>query len=514
MKKLVAKLVVSVLMLGISNLVPAQVKKSYPVKRDEKPDTWEADGRRFAQQSSRLKIKNRKAKNVILFIGDGMGISTITAARILEGQMRGESGEENSLSFENFPFVALSKTYSANQQTADSAPTASAMLTGLKTNEGTVSVNQNVRRGDYSNVKENSPKTFLEIAEQNGKSTGVVSTARLTHATPASTYSHSPDRNWESDYYVEKGSKVAFDAGFPDIARQLIEFSYGDGVDVAMGGGRSMFMPSGAPDIEYGKSGEGNRLDKRDLTKEWLSKYKDSAYVWNKAQFDAIDTRKTKHLLGLFEPSHMQYSYDRKNDKAGEPSLSEMTTKAIDILSNNKKGYFLMVEGGRIDHAHHDGNAYRALTDAIAFSDAIRAAVKKVNLNDTLIIVTADHSHTFTIAGYPARGNNVLGLVRDVGDDGSVSTEDAKDQNGKPYTTLGYRNGPGAVKKGKEVVLTDEITSNPDYKQDALNPLGAETHGGEDVAIFAEGANAWLVHGVMEENWIFHVMMQASRMKQ
>ena len=114
-----------------------------------------------------------------------------------------------------------------------------------------------------------------------------------------------------------------------------------------------------------------------------------------------IDAKKTKHLLGLFEPSHMQYEFDRPKDTAGEPSLSEMTSKAIDILSNNKKGFFLMVEAGRIDHAHHEGNAFRALRDAIELSNAVRTAQNKVDLKDTLIIVTADHSHTMSFSGYP-----------------------------------------------------------------------------------------------------------------
>ncbi len=512
MNKRFARLVVVILVAGISNIVPAQsVPLRYPVKREETPETWIRDGRSAMRDASRMKFKKRKAKNVILFVGDGMGISTVTAARILEGQLRGESGEENRLSFESFPNVALSRTYSANQQTSDSAPTASAMLTGVKTNEGVISVNQNVRYNDISNVKENSPKTFLERSEEVGKSTGVISTARLTHATPAATYAHTPNRGWENDAAVKSQSEAAYKADYPDIARQLIEFSYGDGLEVAMGGGRMMFLPKDMNDPEYGDKAKGTRLDKRDLTKEWTQKYKNSKYVWNKSQFDAIDPKSTDHLLALFEPSHMKYEYDRRTKNNPEPSLAEMTSKSIDILSRNKKGYFLLVEGGRIDHAHHNGNAYRALTDAIAFSDAIREAVSKVDLKDTLIIVTADHSHVFTMGGYPARGNNLLGLVRNVAKDGKSEEKAELDKNDKPYTTLGYANGQGA--RPQEDGLNDEMTADPDYRQQALVPLSNETHGGEDVAIYAIGASSWLVRGVMEENWIFSVMMEASRMK-
>ncbi|MFD2404785.1 alkaline phosphatase [Azorhizophilus paspali] len=115
----------------------------------------------------------------------------------------------------------------------------------------------------------------------------------------------------------------------------------------------------------------GRRQDSRDLTAKWLAKYPQSAYVWNKAGFDAVNPQQTRHLLGLFERSHMRYEADRKHDTAGEPSLAEMTEKAIKLLQQNKSGFYLMVEAGRIDHAHHAGNAYRALTDTVALAEAL-----------------------------------------------------------------------------------------------------------------------------------------------
>lgn len=499
------------LIAQVSLSIPAQNKQPiYPVKRTETPATWRAGGWNAIDAAKKTKIRTKKAKNVILFIGDGMGVSTLTASRIFEGQMRGESGEENRLSFEEFPFSALSKTYQVNQQTADSAPTMSSIMTGVKTDEGTLSVDQNVRYNDYRSVAGNEVKTLLEYAEEAGKSTGVVSTARLTHATPAACYSHSAGRDWESDADIFRLSKDAHQADFPDIARQLIEFKYGDGLEVAMGGGRSKFIPKETADPEY-PNRVGERSDTRDLTQEWVKKYKDAAYVWNKEQFDKIDVSKTKHLLGLFEPSHMKYEYDRLKNTSEEPSLAEMATKSVDLLSRNKRGYFLMVEAGRIDHAHHDGNAYRALRDTVALSDAVRAVMSKVDLDETLIIVTADHSHTLFIQGYPARGNNILGLTRGVGEGGELDKEDSTDGNKKVYTTLGYANGPGA--RGTErPALTNEQVLNPDYKQEANIPMTSETHGGEDVAIFAVGPNAHLIRGSMEQNWIFYVMADALRL--
>ncbi|MBP9663924.1 MAG: alkaline phosphatase [Pyrinomonadaceae bacterium] len=509
------------------------VRPPFPVNRIENPAMWRADGWNAIDLAKRQKIRAGKAKNVILFLGDGMSNSTVTASRIFEGQTRGESGEENQLSFEQFPFIALSRTYSVNQQVSDSASTMSAIITGVKTDESIISVDQNVVQGDYRTVKGNEAKTLLEYAEESGRSTGVVTTARLTHATPAACYAHTAERNWESDEDIFKRNKDAHAAGFPDIARQLIEFPYGDGLEVAMGGGRTKFLPAETADPEYGTR-HGERLDKRDLTKEWLSKNRQSAFVWNKQEFDRIDPRRTKHLLGLFERSHMQFEHDRGNDKAGEPSLTEMTRKSIEVLSQNKRGYVLMVEGGRIDHSNHNGNAFRALSETVEFSNAVRTAKEMVNLDETLIIVTADHSHTLFIQGYPVRGNNILGLVRENDGKGDLKPTYAKDLLGLPFTTLGYVNGrgytgasndqpegpkrccvePKAFKPflGGRWDLANVDTFDPDYLQEAMIPKMSESHSGDDVTIFATGVNAHLIRGSMEQNWIFYVMADALRL--
>ena len=500
----------SICIISIAGSTLAQTADPlFPVKRTESAETWRTGGWAAIDSAKRVKTR-KKAKNVIIFVGDGMGISTLTAARIFEGQQRGESGEENRLSFEQFPFSALSKTYSANQQTSDSAPTMSAIITGVKTDEGVFGVDQNVVLGDYKTVSGNETPSLLALAEDAGLSTGIVSTARLTHATPGACYAHTPSRDWESDKDIFNHRKDAHAAGFPDIARQMLEFKHGNGLEVALGGGRSKYLPATVADPEY-TDRKGERLDGRDLAKEWTARGNGSEFVWNKSQFDAVDAKKVKNLFGLFEPSHMQYEADRAKDRAGEPSLSEMTAKSIDILAKNRRGYVLMVEAGRIDHAHHDGNAYRALSDTVALSDAVRTAVSKVNLEETLIIVTADHSHTLFIQGYPARGNNILGLAREVGSDGNIEPNYKLDRDKKPYTTLGYANGPGAV-KGERPALTQEEVLKPDFKQQTLIPFGSETHGGEDVAIFAIGPNAHLFRGSMEQNWIFYVMADALRL--
>ncbi len=447
------------------------------------------------------------AKNVILFIGDGMGVSTVTAIRILDGQRKGMPGEENVLSFEQFEHVALSKTYQVNLQVGESAGTATAMMTGEKTNAGFIGINRDAIRGDCASTSGNHLPSILELVESTGKSTGVVSTTRLTHATPASTYAHVPERDWENDRNL---TVEARQNGCSDIASQLIEFPYGDGIEVALGGGRIKFLPHDITDPEARDTEEG-RQDGRDLTQEWLQKYPNSAYIWNQQQFDSIDPGSTDHLLGLFESDHMQYEADRAEDTGGEPSLAQMTKLAIEILSRNSNGYFLLVEGGRIDHGHHDNNAYRALTDGIAFADAVAVADEMTNQDDTLIIVTADHSHVFSFSGYPTRGNPILGKVTQNDSRGRPENTPKLMDDEKPFTTLGYYVGPGAAWVGGPRPDLSEVDTSTDknYIQQAAIPAEDDTHGGEDVAIYARGPGAGYIHGVMEQNEIFHAMGKA-----
>jgi len=336
-----------------------------------------------------------QAKNVILFVGDGMGVSTVTAARILEGQLKGMMGEENVLSFGEFPFSGLAKTYNVDAQTPDSAGTMTAMMSGVKTDVGTIGVDEDIVRGDCSTVAGNEMIGALELAEIAGKATGVVSTARITHATPAATYAKSADRNWE-----DVSDKPASAADCDDIALQLVEFEANlearypgldvDGLEVAMGGGRRHFLPNDVSfnvERDVADGAEGDRTDARDLTAEWLATYADGVYVNTLAEFSAVDGDNTPHLFGLFNESHMRYEADRYNDVGGEPSLRDMTEKAIQVLDNDDDGFFLMVESGRIDHGHHAGSAYSALTDTIEFAEAVAKAVELTDAEETLIIV-------------------------------------------------------------------------------------------------------------------------------
>lgn len=484
------------LMIGDSKTAPSQTG-----------DAWFDGARETLAQRKNIKPVKSKARNVILFIADGMDPTSVAAARIYDGQSRGEEGEENLLSFERFPNLAMSKTYNTDMQVPDSAGTMTAMATGYKTRAGLISVKKESARGDCEASLAAHAPTFVEIAEQAGLSTGVISTARLTHATPAATYAHAPDRDWESDADLPAG---AYEAGCRDIASQLIDFPYGDGVDFAMGGGRANFLPENAQDPED-RDRKGRRKDSRNLTAEWVAKSDRHAFVWNKEQFDAIDPVKNPRVLGLFEGSHLEYEADRETDEAGEPSLEEMTRKAIGILSRNENGFVLMVESGRVDHAHHMGNAARALKDAQEYAQAVAAAYEMTSPEDTLIIVTADHGHTLSFAGYASKGNNILGLSAN-------KFTPLRAADGKTYTTLGYANGPGSVfRKGADLsqgrpMLDADAVKHVDFLQPSLVPTGSETHGGQDVTIYASGPHAYLFSGVVEQNYIFHVIMDALRL--
>ena len=496
---------------------------------DQKNSWYEAAAKKIQQQRSIANsIQNQEAaaKNIILFIGDGMNLTTITASRILEGQQRGMLGEENNLSFDRFPFSGLAKTYAVDSQVADSANTMTAIISGVKTNMGIVGIDENASRGDCSSQNGNEVISVLDLAEISGMSTGIVTTTRVTHATPAAAYAKSPDRNWEDPSEMPQG---ALKQGCEDIASQLTEYqsninrrykgANSDGIEVVMGGGSRHFLPEKSANVESQGSTSGQRPDGRNLIAEWRRQYPNGVYMDSRADFDSLDFNKAERVFGLFNKTHLRFDANRKSKTIKEPSLSEMTEKALQVLLKNSKGFFLLVEAGRIDHAHHAGNAYNALSDTIALSQAVQVALDKTSEKDTLIIVTADHGHVFTMAGYPKRGNPILGKV--------VSNGNTKPQlasDNLPYTTLGYANGLGHRHLGSStnadngynqvgVVgranLTEVDTTQPGFFQESLVPLQSETHSGEDVPIYAFGPGAHLISGSNEQTIIFHAINHA-----
>jgi len=431
--------------------------------------------------------------NVIFFLGDGMGMATMTAARIYA------VGEDGELTMDTLPETAFVKTYSNDAQVTDSAPSMAAYMTGVKMNNEVISMSADTKAIDpitdsagnklannCGGTNGKSVPTLLEQAKAKGWSTGVVTTTRVTHATPAATYAHICHRDLENDIAAQA---VPGGAGYNSALGA-------NGLDVLMGGGRQFFQAV--------KDG-GKRADGRDLIAEL--KAKNYAYVSNAAEFNAVDVSKTDRLVGLFTSGHMSYDLDR--DAGKEPSLSEMTTKAMDVLAKNKTGYFLMVEGGRIDHALHETTAKKALHDTQAFDNAIKAAIIKARTTDpelknTLIVVTADHDHTLVLNGYAKRTGKttasnagVLGVVKDY-----VTGAVSKDSDGAPYSIIGFGNGENRTQSSRAAVasMDDSVTSANTYHQEAAVRVSAgnETHGGTDVFLGAIGKGADTFNGTID----------------
>lgn len=454
---------------------------------------WQQVNQKTLQESLRLRKIESVAKNVIFFLGDGMGITTITATRILKGQKKNMGGEDEHLVFDQFPFVSLSKTYGIDRQTSDSANTATAYLCGVKANYGTLGVDGRAVFENCSSTVDPSThvSSILKWAQDAGKWTGFVTTTRVTHATPAGLYAHTACRNWES---------LAPDEQCKDIAQQLVQDVPGKDIRVIMGGGRKNFIPK----TETDKNGSpGAREDSEDLLNEWLDDKKSRGskgrIIYDAEELDSLNPNDVDYLMGLFNDDHLPYVSDRPDLPKKYPSLSDMTEMAIKVLNRSPNGFFLLVEGGSIDLAHHQNWAQKALVEGVEFDKAIGKAVDITNMEDTLLVVTADHSHTFTLGGdYPLRGNNILGL-------GGVSNMD-----NKTFTTLGYHNGPGYRPSARSFNRTEDEVIEKNFRLDSSFPMDYESHGGEDVAVFARGPMAHLFHGVHDQSYIPYVMGYAS----
>lgn len=465
-------------------------------------DSYFTSAQALIEQMAARQPNTNKAKNVILFIGDGNGVGTNYATRLFAGQQEGGLGDDYVLPYEQPEYsAALVKTYNLNAQTPDSAPTGGAMNSGIKQRFNLINLGPNAITEDCTTEEANKLTVFSEIVSDMGKSVGVVSTARLTHATPAAVYAKTAYRNWEDS--VPEGCDTS-----KDIATQMIDAMEAGTIDIALGGGDQYFVPKGA---QTPRGGEGHRPDDVNLIER--AQEFGVQYAFDRATFDALSL--DAPILGMWTSSHASYEVDRPET---EPSLSDMTKKAIEFLSQNEDGYYLEIEAGRIDHANHDGNAYRTLSDGVAFADAIALADELTADEDTLIIVTADHEHAIAFNGYCGRGSSILGLCMGVSSEGlNHSGEPLLAADGKPYTVIGFLNGAGSVLTeqadgsyfGTRPEVTEEQATDVDYLQQAAIPMSSETHSGEDVAVYAKGPWSHLFDGTIEQNYIFHVMNHA-----
>lgn len=447
-------------------------------------------------------------KNVIFFLGDGMGPVTRTAARVKY------YGEDGTLQMDRLPYSARIKTWALDAQTTDSAPSMATYMTGVKTRNDVVGMDQNTVSLPFKPAADPTTKvanainrcptennglpsrTLLELAIAAGKATGAVTTARLTHATPAATYAHVCHR--DAEYDIARQAVPGGEGANPAI---------GLGVDVLMGGVSYYWTPHNP---QWNPRG---RPDGRNLVAE----LQDQGYWYatDTVSLGAVPTAPGTRILALFDfaqsQGHMSYELDR--DPRVEPSLSEMATKAIEILSKKPEGFFLMVEGGRIDHALHGTNAARALADTKSFDDAVTAAIEAVKvfdpeLKESLFVVTADHDHTIAFNGYGKRGTDVLGLNHSY-----VDGKPSKDVNGVNYTTIVF--GNGSNRPDVRVNLDQAAVTDKDYLQEVAirrGSPGSETHGGGDVTLHAGGNPdaARLFRGTMENTKVFHLIKAAA----
>ncbi|KAL0829063.1 hypothetical protein ABMA28_003927 [Loxostege sticticalis] len=464
---------------------------------------WKDLAKNELEEALQVKWNVNTAKNVIIFVGDGMGPNTVTATRIYKG------GESHRLVYEKFPHMGLLKTYSADKMVPDSACTASALFTGVKINKDTVGVDASVKRKDCARSlnPETRLKSLAAEALSAGKAAGFVTTMRVTHATPSPLYAHSADRLWECDAFVPPAAQQC-----KDIARQLIEDEPGRSLNVILGGGRRTLVSS--PD-DSDNPWECTRKDGRNLIEEY-KKDKESrglkySVVSNNRELRSFNANDTDYLMGIFADSHLKYEYQKDKGPEGMPSISDMVEAAIKVLRRNSTGYFLMVEGGNIDMAHHRGRAKVAINESAAMEEAVKLALAMTDEEDTLLIVTSDHTHTLSINGYPDRGSNIFGIA-------APSTFDMVN-----YTTLSYGvGGPDSFQyyvrtEGNETKVERRDaslnnTDSMDYHQIAAIRDVENIHGGGDVTIYARGPYAHLFHNVHEQHYVYHAVMYAAKM--
>jgi alkaline phosphatase len=400
-----------------------------------------------------------KVQNVIFMIGDGFSAAYATNYRLYKGDQ--PTLFDQTLS-------GMIRTASADNAVTDSAAAATAMATGVKTNNDMVGMDPDGKK----------LKTILEAAKESGKSTGLVSTSSVTHATPASFAAKVPHRNDE----------VA-------IAPQMLGKP-----DVLLGGGKQFFLPES----------EGGKQPERNLIEE--ARAQGYQVLENR---DQLLKAKGNKLLGLFAEEGMSPELDR--DKSKEPSLAEMTRTAIDTLKKNKKGFFLMVEGSQIDWGGHDNDAAWAMKDTEAFEQAIKVAMDFAKRDGrTLVVVTGDHdTGGMSVGGYNEYKNRAE-ILRNVTATGQYMAEQI-DEKGSNIRDV--------LKKYAKIDLTDEEVEqirNASNRKLAINHVVSKrayigwtstAHTGVNLPVYSYGKGSDLFRGWMENTDLPKRMAQAMKIE-
>lgn len=405
-------------------------------------------------------------RSAVLFIGDGMGPAYVTTTRAARG------GSGGRLHIDSLPYTALSRTHSSDSPVTDSAAAASAMACGQKTANGVLCEDASAVYGKTDGRKLESIAVW---AKKRGLRVGLVTTTTVTHATPAAFYAQEKDRDNEAG-----------------IARQAA----GCGFDLLLGGGRKFFPDdvrteargAGWTIVETADALQGlGGLDRRVLG------LFAEGYLPYQPEIEAARARPAGARAGERDAAGSSMGGEAAVDPAARttPTLLEMTRFAIDALRKTGQPFFLMVEGGRIDHAGHANWARTLVDETAAFDDAIGYAVDTLDPKTTLVLVTADHeTGGLALNGYPDEKDGIWSIYRDPFGD--------KDE--EPYPVITFSSGPGTKKQ----------TERPPHGSDDPRPSGlalsSAAHTGVDVALYAWGAGADRVHGTLENTAIYTIL--------
>ncbi len=440
--------------------------------------------------------------NVVVLIGNGLGPVATAAARLMRYR------DEGLLAMDAMPSIARMRTSSLDAQTTDAAAAVSAMLTGVKVRNDVVAMDANTRAQGYAPGRDPirgvaqadnrcpasangaASTTLLELAIAQKRATGIVTTSRLTSGPAAAAYAHVCHR--DAEYEVARQA-VPRGVGYnPRLGR---------GVDVLLGGGSAYWRPFDATKRPRG------RPDERELIGELQTQ--GYAVASDLATLNAVPPTEGSRVIGLFDFNEADgagtspMSFDLDRDPKREPSLAEMTAKAIDVLNASPTGFVLVVEAGRIEDALHAGNARRALVDAIAFDDAVKAALEHVDLTKTLVVVTGDHDTTLTLIGGSRRGADVLGLHLN-----AVTGKPDADENGATYASLAFGTGPN--RPDRRTSLDSPTVLQNNYLQESAIRLAAGTNGGGDVIVRGAGAGSAVIRGTIDNTQLFTLIRRAA----
>jgi alkaline phosphatase len=384
--------------------------------------------------------EQQPAVNVIVMIGDGMGVGQIEVGRLFE------HGKEGRLYLQSLPNVALMQTYSADNFVTDSAAAGTALATGYKTNNQMTGVTPDGTAVD----------SLVDICRQKGKKLGIISSNTVYDATPAAF-----TINAESRYNSAK------------IVQQL----YAQDLDILLGGGAKYFAPKKQEGVDY------------------IEKFKTKGYTVVKTKQELNEAQGEK-ILGLFHGSYMSYQQDREETNSQEPSLKEMTAKAIDVLSKNSNGFFLMSEGARIDHAAHAADIPGVWKEMVDFDNAVRYAVEWAKENgNTIVLVLADHE---TMSFGASEGMDIEALKAIQVSPEYMAAQMEKDSTGLAYIPESVK---AVFKTFADIDLNDEETNA--FNKRIVDPKKNKMYYGYQVG--------WEIGSIIAEKYHGAVMSTTSR---